>query len=73
VSAKTSRLISVAGGESPADLLLKNACIINVFNGYIEKGDIAICGDKIAGIGEYSQAKNVLDLEGSFDRWTYPF
>jgi adenine deaminase len=58
-----AHLMSVAKGELPADLLLANARIINVFTGEIEEGNIAICGDRIAGIGDY-QAKEVVDVGG---------
>ncbi len=61
-----NRLIQVAKGELPADLLLANARIINVFNGEIEAGNVAICGDRIAGVGDYHQAKEVLDLGGKY-------
>jgi len=60
------KLISVARGESPADLLLKNARIINTLIGGIEQGNVAICGDKIAGVGDYKQAKKVIDLRGAY-------
>lgn len=60
------RLISVARGTAPADLVLKNASIINTFVGTIEQGNIAICGDRIAGIGDYDEGKEVIDLQGSF-------
>ncbi len=58
-----ARLISVAKGKLPADLLLANAKIVNVFTGEIEDGNIAICGDRIAGIGDY-RAKEVVDVGG---------
>jgi len=60
------KLISVARGESPADLLLKNARIINTLIGEIEQGNVAICGDRIAGVGDYKQAKEVIDLRGAY-------
>ena len=50
------RLISTARGDSPADLVIKNASIINVFTGEIEKGDVAIVEGRIAGIGDYTGA-----------------
>ena len=56
----------MAKGELPADLLLANAKIINVFNGKIEPGNIAICGDRIAGVGDYQKAKEVVDAGGSY-------
>jgi len=59
-------LISVARGEAPADLLLKNARIVNTFVGEIEQGDVAIYGDRIAGVGDYDEAKEVFDLQGAF-------
>jgi adenine deaminase len=59
-------LISVAGGDRPADLLLKNARIINTFVGEIEQGDVVICGDTIAGVGDYDKANETIDLQGTF-------
>jgi len=59
-------LISVARGDTPADLLLKDARIVNTFIGEIEQGDVAICGDRIAGVGDYDKAKEVIDLQGGF-------
>jgi adenine deaminase len=61
-----NRLIQVAKGELPADLLLSNARIINVFTGKIEPGNVAICGDKVAGVGDYRKAKEVVDVEGRY-------
>jgi adenine deaminase len=59
-------LISVARGEEPADLLLKNARIVNTFVGEIEQADVAIYGDRIAGVGDYGKAKEIIDLQGRF-------
>jgi adenine deaminase len=59
-------LISVAKGETPADLLLKNARIVNTFIGEIEQADVAIYGDRIAGVGNYDKAKEIIDLQGNF-------
>ena len=64
--AQLARLMSVAKGELPADLLLSNARVINVFTGEIEGGNIAICGDRIAGVGDYHQAKEVVDVGGRY-------
>jgi len=61
-----AELISVARGDAPADLLLKNAQIVNTFVGNIEEGNVAIYGDRIAGIGDYQQAKETIDLKGSY-------
>ena len=63
---KLARLISVAQGELPADLILANARVVNVFTGEIEPGNVAICGESIAGVGDYHQARQVLDLRGRY-------
>jgi adenine deaminase len=59
-------LLPVARGDAPADLLLKNCRIINVFNGQIEEANVAVSGLRIAGIGDYMQGATVIDLEGRY-------
>jgi len=59
-------LLSVAKGELPADLILANAKVVNVFTGEIEIGNVAICGDRIAGVGDYHRAEEVLDISGKY-------
>ncbi len=63
---RLAALISVAKGELPADLILANARVINVFSGEIEPGNVAIYGDRIAGVGNYHRAKKVMDLGGKY-------
>ena len=58
-------LIETAAGRKPADLVLKNCQIVNVYSGEIENGDIAINDGKIAGIGKYDGEK-IIDAEGKF-------
>jgi adenine deaminase len=50
----------------PADLILANARLVNVFTGEIEKGNVAIWGGRIAGVGDYCQAGQILDLDGRY-------
>jgi adenine deaminase len=57
--------IAVARGEEPADLLLKNAQLVNVLSGEIHPADIAIYEGTVVGFGEY-RANQVTDLEGRF-------
>ncbi len=59
-------LIRVARGETPAELLLVNAKIINTFTATIEQANVAIYGGRIAGIGDYHDAKQVIDLKGKY-------
>ncbi|MFC1910722.1 adenine deaminase [Chloroflexota bacterium] len=61
-----AKLIRVAKGESPADLVLANARIVNVFTGEIEPGNVAIYGDRIAGVGDYANARQVIDVKDSY-------
>jgi adenine deaminase len=58
-------LLKVARGDAPADLVLKNCRIVNVYSGEIETGDIAIHGSRIAGIGTY-RGKDEADLRGAY-------
>ncbi len=66
MTVRLNNLISVAKGEDPADLILANARVVNVFTGEIEPGNVAIYGGRVAGVGDYHQAKQVLDLEGKY-------
>lgn len=61
----SAQLIEVARGARPADLLLRNAKIVNVFTGRIEEGHLAIHGDRIVGWGDYT-AREEIDLKGAY-------
>jgi len=63
---RLEKLISVARGDLKADLLLKNANLVNTFTGDIEDINIAIYKDKIAGIGNYSKARQIIDVKGKY-------
>ena len=62
---KYIRLIKVAGKRELADIVIKNAKIVNVFTGELMDGDIAISDDFIAGIGQYD-GKEVIDASGKY-------
>jgi len=59
------RIIRVARGEEEAELLLKNARLVNVLSGEIHETDVAVASNRVVGLGEY-EAKEVLDLQGSY-------
>ncbi|HPE40849.1 MAG TPA: adenine deaminase [Bacteroidales bacterium] len=59
-------IIPVAKGDIPADFLIKNARVVNVFSGDIQLANVAIYQKRIAGIGDYSQGKEIIDLEGKY-------
>ncbi len=60
------RLIAVARGDIPADLLLADARIVNTFTGEIEEGNVAVFQGRIAGVGDYTDAKRTVDLKGRY-------
>jgi adenine deaminase len=57
--------LSVARGDTKADLVLKNASVVNVFTETIEQTDVAICEGTIVGLGEYT-GKIELNCEGKY-------
>jgi adenine deaminase len=59
-------LLAVARGDAPADLLFTGGGVVNVFTGEVEEMDVAVSGDRIAGLGEGYEAAQVVDLRGRF-------
>ncbi|MED3692249.1 adenine deaminase [Peribacillus butanolivorans] len=59
------RRIDVASGRKPADCVIKNGRIIDVFNGDTYTGDIAIVDGFFAGIGSY-EGKSEIDAAGKY-------
>ncbi|MDQ6625351.1 MAG: adenine deaminase [Verrucomicrobiota bacterium] len=57
--------LSVARGEEPAELLFKNARLVNVFSGEIYPADVAVDDGRVVGIGEY-EAREIIDLDGAY-------
>lgn len=53
------KYIRAARREVKADLVLKNATYLDVFTATLKKGDIAIVGEKIVGMGEYEGEKEI--------------
>lgn len=61
----SNRLNAVALGNNPADLILKNGRVVDVVTQTIYNGNIAIVDGLIAGVGDYTEAKEVIDLKGA--------
>ena len=59
-------LIAVARGAAAADLVLTNARIVNTFTGEIEQGNVAVYGGRIAGVGDYTEGRQVVDMQGRY-------
>lgn len=59
------KLIEVAAGRRPADVVLKGCRVVNVFSGRIDTGDIALSDGWIAGVGAYQGLREV-DARGRY-------
>ena len=59
------KLIDVASGRLPADLVIKHCKIVDVYSGTITEGDIAISDGIIAGVGCYEGLKEI-DAQGRY-------
>ena len=57
--------LAVARGEKPAELLFKNAQLVNVFSGEIHDADVAVDDGRVIGFGDYD-AREIIDLEGAY-------
>lgn len=64
-SEKLKLLIDVAAGRRPADLLLENARLVNVFTGRVEQASIAIVAGRVASLAG-GQARRKIDLDNRF-------
>jgi adenine deaminase len=56
--------IAVARGEIPADLVLRGGEVLCMVTGARIAGDVAICGDKIVGMGDSYDGARVIDVSG---------
>ncbi|MBE9887842.1 adenine deaminase [Enterococcus durans] len=57
--------ILIAGKKQLADLVIKNAKIINVFTKEIMEADVAICDGVIVGVGDY-EGKQIYDAKNKY-------
>src|SRR5437016_2864212 len=57
--------LRMARGERPAELLFKNAQLVNVLSGEIHPANVAVDDGRVIGIGDY-KARKVIDLRGAY-------
>ena len=57
------RRIAQARGDEPADLVLRGGRVFDLVTGTMMTGDVAICGDRIAGVGDYD-GRQVIHVAG---------
>ena len=64
------RLLAVAGGKEPADVVIIGGQVVNVYTGEVYPGGVAICGQSIAAVGDVDYAigegTQVIDAQGAF-------
>jgi adenine deaminase len=60
------RQIDQALGRQPADLVIRNARILNVVTGELAAGDIAVCGSTIVGTFDSYRGVEEIDAQGRF-------
>ncbi len=60
------RLLAVARGAEPGDLLLAGGRVVNVFTSEIEVLDVVIAEGRVAGVGPGYSASETVRLDGAF-------
>jgi len=60
--------VDAARGTVPADLVFRNARVVNVMTGEIHEETVGVAGDRVLGFGPYRAADpaNEIDLHGAF-------
>jgi adenine deaminase len=61
-----AQIIKLARGDVPAEILLTNANLVNVFTGETYATDLALADGRIAGVGKGYTGLQVIDLAGRF-------
>ena len=56
--------IAQGRGDEPADKVLRGGEVFDLVTGTRVKGDVAICGDRIVGVGEDYEGREVIDVSG---------
>ena len=57
--------LAIARGEQPAELLFKNAHLVNVLSGEIHRTHVAVEDGRVVGLGDY-EGRTVVDLAGAY-------
>ena len=58
------RQIDQAMGRAPADLVVRNARILNLATGELQAGDVAVCGSRIVGTLDSYRGLEEIDAQG---------
>jgi adenine deaminase len=61
---RLERQIDQALGHAPADLVVRNARLLNLVTGELQAGDIAVCGSTIVGTLDRYRGREEIDAQG---------
>lgn len=59
-----TRLVRVARGQEPADLVLRGGRVVDVLTQQVRRADVAVVGDRIAAVGDGLAGREVVDVAG---------
>ena len=59
-------IIDQAQGNVKASLVIKNVTVFHLAGGGMQRGDLAVCGDRIVGVGESYDGETEIDGSGLF-------
>lgn len=62
---KLKKRVHAAAKRTPADLVIKNGQIVDVFNSDLIRGDVAVLDGVIVGIGTY-EGRREIDARGQY-------
>ncbi|MBR1908042.1 adenine deaminase [bacterium] len=63
---KKQKLIEVALGEQKADLVIKNAQLVNVLTEEVYEAEVAVVAGRVAGVGKGYEGEIEIDLKGAY-------
>ncbi|HTS01473.1 MAG TPA: adenine deaminase [Thermoanaerobaculia bacterium] len=67
-SPSLGEFVAAARGAAPADLVLRNARVVNVLTGEVHAGTVGVKGDRVLGLGDYrtERGEDTIDLAGAY-------
>src|ERR1700712_2550811 len=63
---RLARMIRVARGAEPADVVVRGGRVVDVLTQQVRTADVAIVGDRIAAVGEGLEGREVVEAKGRF-------
>ncbi|MDB6110482.1 MAG: ade2 [Pedosphaera sp.] len=62
---EVQKKLGMARGERPAELVFRNANLVNVLSGEIYQTHVAVADGRVVGLGDY-EGEQVIDLQGAY-------